>query len=499
LSSQDSSERQTGNPRRGDGDPSFEGSGAPATRVKRVVARADDRSMEASERVESTGGGVLAAALDEGGVGRVETTRSARSGGLRAREAVAVCVLGGGFLAVAIAAAVLAGAGDAGDLALLVTLVGCYATVSRIEFEIFTGSAVPTQLVLVPMLVLLPVGWVPLAVAAGLVCGSLVDASVGRLRSLALLVSSWHAVGPVLVLALLAPEPSWSSWPVFALALAAQFAFDGASVTFWERITSGVSPLLVLPYLARAWAVDCALAPVGLAFAFSAVDQPYAVLLVLPLAGLMSVFARERRARIDGTLELSAAYRGTALLLGDVVEADDAYTGLHSRDVVSLAVAVADRLGLDGDERRDTELAALLHDVGKIRIPSEIINKPGPLTPEERAVMETHTIEGQVLLERVGGLLGRVGVIVRSCHERWDGAGYPDGLAADDIPVVARIVMCCDAFSAMTTTRSYRAALPVDEALAELHRNAGSQFDPAVVDALVAVVAGGAATRPLAA
>jgi HD-GYP domain-containing protein (c-di-GMP phosphodiesterase class II) len=94
---------------------------------------------------------------------------------------------------------------------------------------------------------------------------------------------------------------------------------------------------------------------------------------------------------------------------------------------------------------------------------------------------------GEQLLQKVGGLLGEVGTIVRSCHERWDGAGYPDGLAGDTIPLVARIVCACDAFSAMTTDRSYRAARPVDEALVELQRCAGTQFDPRVVDALVAV------------
>jgi HD-GYP domain-containing protein (c-di-GMP phosphodiesterase class II) len=133
---------------------------------------------------------------------------------------------------------------------------------------------------------------------------------------------------------------------------------------------------------------------------------------------------------------------------------------------------------------RDLEFAALLHDVGKIRIPGEIINKPGPLSSEERAVIETHTLEGERLLEQVGGVLGDVGRIVRSCHEHFDGAGYPDGLAADAIPLEARIVSACDAFSAMTTTRSYRRALPVAEALSELRRCAGTQFDPVVVAVL---------------
>ena len=141
--------------------------------------------------------------------------------------------------------------------------------------------------------------------------------------------------------------------------------------------------------------------------------------------------------------------------------------------------------------QRDAELTALLHDVGKIRIPSEIINKPGRLTPEERAVIETHTIEGERMLDQVGGLLGRVGHLVRSCHERWDGQGYPDGLAGEQIPLVARIVCACDAFSAMTTDRPYRAARSPAEALAELELCAASQFDPEVVATLRAVVARG--------
>lgn len=132
----------------------------------------------------------------------------------------------------------------------------------------------------------------------------------------------------------------------------------------------------------------------------------------------------------------------------------------------------------------------MLHDVGKIRIPNEIINKPGPLTVEERGIMNAHTIEGEKMLEQVGGLLGEVGRLVRSCHEHYDGSGYPDGVAGDEIPLVARIVCCCDAFHAMTSDRPYRKALPIEVALAELHANRGTQFDPRVVDALVAVVTG---------
>jgi HD-GYP domain-containing protein (c-di-GMP phosphodiesterase class II) len=151
---------------------------------------------------------------------------------------------------------------------------------------------------------------------------------------------------------------------------------------------------------------------------------------------------------------------------------------------------VVERLDLDAEERRQAEFVALLHDVGKVRIPNEIINKPGPLTPEERGIMNAHTIEGEKMLEQVGGLLGEAGRLVRSCHEHYDGSGYPDSLAGAEIPLVARIVCCCDAFHAMTSDRVYRKALSQDVALAELRANSGTQFDPQVVEALTAVVRG---------
>jgi HD-GYP domain-containing protein (c-di-GMP phosphodiesterase class II) len=308
-------------------------------------------------------------------------------------------------------------------------------------------------------------------------------------RSLLRFVNSWHSVGPVLVLiAAGQPAPSPRSLPIYAVALAAQFFFDFASTALRDRLGLGVSPLSLLRFMAWIWVVDSALMPIGFLSALGCRSQPELIVLSLPLVGLLAYFARERQVRIDHALELSHAYRGTALLLGDVVEADDAYTGLHSRDVVSLVLDVCDKLGVEGRERRDAEFAALLHDVGKIKIPSEIINKPGKLTDQEFEVIKTHTIEGEKLLSQVGGLLGSVGHIVRSCHEDWDGTGYPDGLAGEEIPRVARIVRCCDAFSAMTTDRSYRKARPADEAVAELRRCSGTDFDPEVVEALAATV-----------
>jgi HD-GYP domain-containing protein (c-di-GMP phosphodiesterase class II) len=308
-------------------------------------------------------------------------------------------------------------------------------------------------------------------------------------RSVLRLVNSWHAVGPALVLVAAGqPEPTPRNLPIYALALVAQFAFDFGSTGLRDRLGLGVSPWSLLRFMVWIWAVDLALTPISVLAALGSLTHPSLVVVSLPLIGLLAYFARERQVRIDHALELGHAYRGTAMLLGDVVEADDAYTGSHSRDVVTLVIEVADRLGLDTSERRDAEFAALLHDIGKIKVPGEIINKPGKLTDEEWEIMKTHTVEGERLLSQVGGILGNVGRIVRSCHEDWDGTGYPDGLVADEIPRVARIVRACDAFSAMTTDRSYRKARPVDEAVAELRRCSGTDFDPVVVEALAAAV-----------
>jgi HD-GYP domain-containing protein (c-di-GMP phosphodiesterase class II) len=252
------------------------------------------------------------------------------------------------------------------------------------------------------------------------------------------------------------------------------------------------------PAATDAWVygIDMLLAPLGVAMAISADGRAWPVAIAfLPLAALLRVFARERATRIDQALELSQAYRGTAMLLGDMVESDDAYTGSHSRDVVELAVEVGRRMGLGATALRDLEFGALLHDVGKIAVPKAIINKPGKLTPEEWEVMKQHTVEGQRMLQNIGGVLGRVGVIVRASHEDYDGTGYPDGLAGDDIPIEARICSTCDAYSAMTTDRSYRAAMSTDQAIAELRRCAGTQFDPAVVAVLVQLIQADAVAR----
>jgi HD-GYP domain-containing protein (c-di-GMP phosphodiesterase class II) len=462
------------------------------TRVKRPLPYADSGGVATAAPSVATEAAASSVGVDPELDQFVGAARDREAQRLQARHRWSVVILGLAFLCVASALPfVVASTKHPGPLT-VVALVVTYAAASSARFEVGHGLFLPSQLVLVPMLFLLPLGLVPLAVCAGLLLAAVVDnfrRGLALERLLFVPLNSWHSVGPVVVLAAAGDAvPSLARWPVYAGALGAQFGVEYLAHAPRQKFVDGAPLLLSAKFMASSVLVDVALAPIGLLVALAAVDHPIAVTFVLPLIGLLVVFAQERRARIDHALELSHAYRGTALLLGDVVEADDAYTGLHSRDVVSLVLDVCDTLGVDGRERRDAEFVALLHDVGKIKIPSEIINKPGKLTDEEFELIKTHTIEGERLLSQVGGLLGNVGHIVRSCHEDWDGTGYPDGLRGEQIPRVARIVRCCDAFSAMTTDRSYRKALPVADALAELRRCSGTDFDPAVVDALTATI-----------
>jgi HD-GYP domain-containing protein (c-di-GMP phosphodiesterase class II) len=403
-----------------------------------------------------------------------------------------------GFVAASSALFALGRSGSLPQEWVVALLVVSFAFASRLEFEAGSTLAIPTELVLVEMLFLLPPAQVPLWVA---LCSVLSQAPEYLLRivpverMLVVVGSSWFALGPAIVFVVFHPEPAATgrTIAVLAAALAAQFALDLVSTGMREWAALRTPPRQLVTQLGLVFWIDAVLAPLGLLAAIAARDSELVLFLPLPLLFMIGLSTRQRRQQADQALELSHAYRGTAFLLGDVVEADDEYTGLHSRDVLDLVLAVSDELGLDPRSRVNAEFVALLHDVGKIKVPGEIINKPGPLSPNERAIMNMHTIEGQRLLQRVGGRLAEVGRIVRSCHEHWDGCGYPDGLAGEEIPLVARIVCCCDAFSAMTTHRSYRRAMSRTEALVELEACAGKQFDPLVVAALVRLVRSGTA------
>ncbi len=209
---------------------------------------------------------------------------------------------------------------------------------------------------------------------------------------------------------------------------------------------------------------------------FSAGERHLAELAATQIGALLAAFEHEERAQ--------RVYRETLASLSNALEAKDAVTSQHTEEVVRLAVAVAAELGLELDLVRNVELGAVLHDIGKVRVPEAILNKPGPLTDDEWAVMRTHPEVGEQILRPIQSLQAIL-PIVRHHHERWDGTGYPDRLIGRAIPLGARIVAVCDAYRAMTEDRPYRAALGEVEARKELKLGAGGQFDDECVNALL--------------
>ena len=186
----------------------------------------------------------------------------------------------------------------------------------------------------------------------------------------------------------------------------------------------------------------------------------------------------------DERSRVAEAYGSVVRSLAVALSARDGYTGEHSNTVRDLAIAVGSALGLEGRSLAEVEAGALLHDVGKIGIPDAILHKAGPLDEAEWELMREHPAIGERILRQLPGLAD-VALAVRHEHERWDGSGYPDGLAGEEIPLTSRIVLACDAFNALVSDRPYRRALTRDEAIAELERCSTTQFDPRVVAALL--------------
>ena len=187
--------------------------------------------------------------------------------------------------------------------------------------------------------------------------------------------------------------------------------------------------------------------------------------------------------RAELIADLERAFTTTLAALTSTVEAKDDYTSAHGQDVAGMSERVALRIGLTVAEARDVRYAAMLHDIGKIAVPSEILLKPGPLSDAEWEIMRSHAAVGGELVSRIDAF-AHLAPVVRASHERWDGGGYPDGLAAAEIPRAARIIAVCDTYDAIVTERPYRPARTPREALAELRRVAGSQLDEQVVGAL---------------
>jgi HD-GYP domain-containing protein (c-di-GMP phosphodiesterase class II) len=183
---------------------------------------------------------------------------------------------------------------------------------------------------------------------------------------------------------------------------------------------------------------------------------------------------------------LHAESLGVQALLA-AIDARDHYTGDHSKSVVSLSAQVARTMDLSARQIAETEQVALLHDVGKVAVPDHILQKPGPLDAHERRLIEEHPVVGAKIVRSIAGL-AHLAPAIRAGHERWDGHGYPDGLAGDDIPVISRITFVCDAFDAMTSDRPYRRSLGVDRARRELEDHVDSQFCAKSVHALMSVI-----------
>jgi diguanylate cyclase (GGDEF)-like protein len=248
----------------------------------------------------------------------LEASRSRLPAPPEARDLWSSVAIGGAFLAVALAMAVFISWPDQASLPTIAAAVLAYAFASRIEFEIGTGSAVPTQMLFVPMLFAVPAPLVPLCVAGGYLVGATVDYFVTRrahpLRAFVLLSCSWYSVGPSLVFVLGgASEPSWGDWPLYIAALVSQFGFDlmSSAAREWFAFRNPVKQLL--PYFGWVYAVDALLTPVGYLAAMASVGMPLAFLLTIPLVGLLALLARDRQARIDKALELDRAYRGAQL------------------------------------------------------------------------------------------------------------------------------------------------------------------------------------------
>src|SRR5436305_4774433 len=297
-----------------------------------------------------------------------DTMRRARLG-LSERERLAVIVSTAAFI-LATAALWVAQPPHGLQLAPAIICTGVPALAALVRFESPFGFTVPTQLAFVPLLFSVPVALVPVATVAALGLARLPDVLRGKLRPSRLIHTignAWFAIGPAAVFVISGVAPAKAGPALLLAALGAQFLVDFVFSVLRDAIGRGAS---LVQQLSEVWvyAIDAALSGIGLAVAKNMQSSPAWALALVPLLGFLAIFARERQQRLQSLLELNSAYRGTALVLGDVVEADDRYTATHSKGVVGLALEVADRLGLSAVQRRNLEFAALLHDVGKIAI-----------------------------------------------------------------------------------------------------------------------------------
>jgi len=215
----------------------------------------------------------------------------------------------------------------------------------------------------------------------------------------------------------------------------------------------------------------------GILATLAASQQAWSLILwVLPIYIVYLSFKQAKEMH-DGTSKLLES-------MADAVDLRDPYTGGHSRRVTEYSLRILHEMGIIGPEVDLIRSAARVHDIGKIGIPDQILNKPGRLTDEEKRIMDSHPIRGAELLARYTDF-ARGMDIVRNHHERWDGEGYPDGLKGLDIPLGARVIAVADSFDAMTSDRPYRAGMPTDKAIQILREGRGQQWEPMIIDAFL--------------
>ncbi len=317
---------------------------------------------------------------------------------LSGRDRLTTIGAGLGFVVAAVVLRLSLTAGSLPSTREAVLLVVSYAALSRVEFELGSGTVLPTELVLVPMLFVLPAGDVPLFVAASFLLGGLPDILRRRLHAERVFVRlsySWHAIGPALVFGLLSPgPPAWRDWPVYTLALASQFAFDFLSSMGREWLGVGVSPAVLAPVLARAYLADLLLAPIGFLAALATTGAPLGFVAVIPLAVLLALLATDRRERISETIDLTDAFENVS-----TVARVDPLSGLTNRLGWEEAVAA-----LAADTAASRPVSVILLDLDRLK---EANDTRGHGFGDQLIRLAAETIERSVgdrgLAARIGG------------------------------------------------------------------------------------------------
>ena len=354
----------------------------------------------------------------------------------------------------------------------------------RLKIELYTA---PVYLATV----LLPLPWAALMAGAGVLTAEL---SVRRRRGTypsEMLTQAGRLVIAVVVAAQVSARLSALGAGGFGALVAgalALWAMESVTVPLLlAPITEEPAGQIVRTYLRKSAAAEGAQYMLGLLGALGAMQQPAALLLLaLPTALVYRAFKGAKETH-DGTYQLLES-------MADAVDLRDAYTGGHSRRVAGYCAAILRKAALSGPDADLILASARVHDIGKIGVPDHVLNKPGPLTDEERAIMESHPTRGADLLRRYPDFARGVD-IVRYHHERWDGRGYPAGLRGTAIPLGARIIAVADSFDAMTSDRAYRPGMPAARAREILRAGAGAQWDAALVTAFLRSAEAGAAAR----